>query len=31
MFTGLSNRSDSITLKTLPYQFLKLNLALSPV
>ncbi len=28
-FTGLSDRWDPITLKTLRYQFLKLNLALS--
>ncbi len=31
LFTGLSNRSDPITLKTLPSQLLKLNLALSRV
>ena len=31
LFTGLSGRSDPITLRTLPYQFLKLNLALKLV
>ena len=31
LFTGLSNRSETITLKTLPSQFLKLNLALSRI
>ena len=31
LFTGLSGRLDPITFRTLPYQFLKLNLALRPV